>query len=135
MASSKLTQRQPMGDSIVQKLTAADLERMVPERGIAMIEFTAHWCSACQSFREAFTQLSAEHTDIFFGQIDVEKERLVARRFAIEAVPTLAVIHDRALVFRHVGALSFDALQDLLSQVRALAAETATPAPPKAEGK
>ncbi len=108
------------GGAAIQRLTSADLERAVPERGVAMIEFTVPWCTAGQSYRDAFTQLSARHPEVVFGRIDVEQELLVARRFRIDAVPTLTVIQHRALVFRYVGALSFAALEDLLSQVRRL---------------
>jgi thioredoxin 1 len=120
------------GDAAIRWLTSAELQRAVPEHGIAMIECTVPWCSAGRFGRGAFPRLSAEHPDVLFGRIDVEQELLVARRLSIEAVPTVLVIQDRALVGRYVGVLSFAALHDLLAQVRRRAGDETRGANPAA---
>jgi thioredoxin 1 len=101
-------------------LTSADFEQTVLENGIVHDDFWAAWCCPCRMFAPVFEKASEAHPDIVFGKVDTEAEQSLAAAARISSIPTLMAFRDGILVFSQPGALPGPALDDLITQVRAL---------------
>ena len=71
-------------------------------------------------FAPIFEQAAAANPDLVFAKVDTEAQQGLAGAFSIMSIPTLMVFREQVLVFSQPGALPAAALDDLISQVRAL---------------
>ena len=88
--------------------------------GIVLLDFWADWCRPCHQFAPVFEAVSEANPDATFAKIDTEAEQELAARYGITSIPMLVIYRDGIPVFGQPGALPQSALEDLLSQVRAL---------------
>jgi thioredoxin 1 len=102
------------------ELTAQDFERTVTDNDIVLVDFWASWCGPCRSFAPTYEAVSEDNEDIVFGKVDTEAEQLLAGQFGIRSIPTLMAFREGVLVFNQAGALPKAAVEDLVSQLRAL---------------
>ncbi len=103
-----------------RNLTAADFDEVVKGNDIVLVDFWAAWCGPCRSFAPVFEKASEVHEGIVFGKVDTEAEQQLAAAFGIMSIPTLMAFRDQILLYSQPGALPGAALEDLISQVKAL---------------
>ena len=67
-----------------------------------------------------FEKASEAHPDVVFGKINSDEQQELAAAFNIRSIPTLMVFREKVLLFQQAGALPGQALEQVLSQARAL---------------
>jgi thioredoxin 1 len=103
-----------------KEITGDTFEQTVTQPGIVLLDFWAEWCGPCRMFAPVFEAAAEKHQDITFGKIDTEAQQELAGALRITAIPTLMVFRDGILLFRESGALPAPALEQLVTQVKAL---------------
>ncbi len=101
-------------------LTMDNFNETIENNDIVLIDFWASWCGPCRAFKPIFEKAAEEHPDIAFASCDTEAEMQLAAAFQIRSIPTLMVFREKVLIFSQPGMLPAEALEDLISQVKAL---------------
>ena len=102
------------------ELTEQTFERAVLDGGIVLVDVWADWCGPCKAFAPIYDSTSAANDDIVFAKVDTDANEALSAAMGIQAIPTLMAFRDGIGVFSQAGALPRPALEDLISQVRAL---------------
>jgi thioredoxin 1 len=101
-------------------LTAANFDEVTGAEGIVLVDFWAEWCPPCKAFAPIYDKVSERHSDIVFGKVDTEADQELAVHFDIRSIPTIMAVRDGVIVFEQPGMLPEQALESLITQVRAL---------------
>ena len=102
------------------ELTAENFDTTITSNDIVIVDFWADWCGPCKMFAPTFEAVSEKDPQIVFGKVDTEVEQSLAAAAGIQSIPTLMVFREKVLLFSQAGALPPAALEDLITQVKAL---------------
>ena len=102
------------------ELTKENFERVITESPMVIVDFWAPWCGPCRGFAPIFEQAAEGHPDVVFGKINSDEQQELAGAFGIRSIPTLMVFRDKVVLFQQAGALPASALEQVLSQAKAL---------------
>ncbi|WP_427164620.1 thioredoxin [Streptomyces sp. C1-1] len=102
------------------ELTKDNFEETITGSEIVLIDFWAAWCGPCRMFAPVYEKAAARHPDIVFGKVDTEAQPELAGAFQISSIPTLMAVRDRTVLYAQPGALPPQALEELITKIRAV---------------
>lgn len=102
------------------EITADNFQETIENNTIVLMDFWAGWCGPCKLFGPVFDAVSAKNDDIAFGKCNTDEQGELASHLQIMSIPTLMVFRDKVLVFRQAGALSDQALDELITKIKEL---------------
>jgi thioredoxin 1 len=102
------------------ELTKDNFEQTVNGNPIVIVDFWAPWCGPCKGFAPVFEKAADAHADVVFAKVNTDEQQELAGAFGIRSIPTLMVFREKVIVFQQAGALPGQALEQVLTQARAL---------------
>ena len=102
------------------ELTKENFEQTVNGNPMVIVDFWAPWCGPCRGFAPVFEKASEAHPDVVFGKINSDEQQELATAFNIRSIPTLMVFREKVVLFQQAGALPGQALEQVLTQAKAL---------------
>ena len=77
-----------------------------------LVDLWAAWCGPCRMVSPALEQLAREKAgQLKLVKVDIERAPKLAKRFSVQAVPTLMVLYRGEVIARQPGAAPVDALR------------------------
>ena len=102
------------------ELTQENFEKTVNDNPMVIVDFWAPWCGPCKGFAPVFEKASESHSDVVFAKVNTDEQQELAGSFGIRSIPTLMVFRDKVILFQQAGALPGNALEQVISQAKAL---------------
>ena len=82
-----------------------------------LVDFYADWCAPCRAMKPVLEDLKAQMgEDLSIFKIDVDKNQMIAERYAIKSIPTLILFKNGEPVWRKSGMASSVELQKAVAQ-------------------
>lgn len=102
------------------ELTKDNFEEVVTGNDTVIVDFWAPWCGPCKGFAPVFEQASEAHADVVFAKVNTDQQQELAAAFNIRSIPTLMLFREKVILFQQAGALPASALEQVLTQAKAL---------------
>jgi thioredoxin 1 len=94
-----------------------DFERIVSTAGsrLLLIEFYADWCAPCKELEPVLERLAWEERDrADFYKINLDANRPLAEFFRLRAIPYVALVKNRTIVYSLMGLREADAYRSAI---------------------
>jgi thioredoxin 1 len=125
MIATGPAQAAPSGRTVT--VSDRSFQEQVLSSGVpVLVAFGARWCMPCRKLEGALATVAGELAGrVRIVELDASSNRRAARRYGIEALPTLILFVNGQPVERATGALSAEEIKDLLSTLAPAAARPA----------
>ena len=117
MFSSKPSEKEKKKANKTIDLTDETYTEAVQTFPLLVVDCWAPWCAPCRIVGPIVDGLARKYTGkIYFGKLNVDKNRLIASEYQIMSIPTLLVYKNGELVDRIIGALPRQMLESRITR-------------------
>jgi len=104
--------------NVVKIASEADFKAKVEDvKGLVLADFYADWCGYCKKLAPVVEKLSGEYAGrVAFVKVNVDELKGLAKRFKVEALPTVILFKDGQPVETLVGYRDEDELKKVLDK-------------------
>lgn len=96
---------------MTNELTGKEFNEFI-KKGIALIDFHAHWCMPCVMMSPIVEDISKEFRGkIKVGKINVDENHEVAQKYDVRSIPTFIFFKDGKILDTFIGAVSKNELE------------------------
>lgn len=81
-----------------------EFDNFIEENETVLIDFWAEWCGPCRLLSPILEELDKENENWVIAKVNVDEAELVARKYNISSIPTLALFKNGKMVSRMEGA-------------------------------
>ena len=118
-----------------QTLTEANFDEVVTGNDVVFVCFCDSSSDGCRRFAPTFEASSNEHPDVVYGTVDVEAEQGLAAAANISRSPTIMAYRKGVLVYSQPDGLLPEALENVVTQVKAIDLDEDRKAPDQARNQ
>ncbi len=103
--------------SVIETTDATFKDDVLSAQEPVLVDFYATWCGPCKELSPTIDAMSEKYKGkVKFARVDVDKNREVTNKYGVEAMPTLKVFKNGAVVDQSVGLIPQEALVALLDK-------------------
>jgi len=86
---------EPMANGQVNLLFDHNFWDIIGKTKIAFVDFYGEWCNPCKALAPIFSELATDYAGkVYFGKIDIDKNRRAVAQFGVQSVPMVVVFKD-----------------------------------------
>jgi thioredoxin 1 len=100
------------------EVTESSFDSVATRDGLVIVDFWSPWCSPCNMLNPVIKQLAEKNNDITIGKLNTIENGGAARRFGIDAIPTILFFKDGNLVKKILGYHSENVLQKMINELK-----------------
>lgn len=101
-------------------ITKHNADETAAGNAIVFLEFWTDWCPSSRAFHPVYMAAAQRHQDLVFGQVNLDEQRELGRKFGVTAIPTTVALKHNTVVAFNVGSMSDQQLSDLIRDVRTI---------------
>lgn len=90
--------------------------KVLENNNVVLVDFYAAWCSPCKRLSAELEKLSSSRSNYEIIKVNLDELKDLARRYNINAIPTLVVFKDGQPVDRMIGVDNEEKIADLISR-------------------
>ena len=100
---------------MVKKINSDQMNEVTSSK-LAVIDFSATWCSPCRMLAPVLEEVSEELSDVDFFNMDVDDNQDIAQQYSIASIPAILVFKNGEVADQTVGFQPKQALIDFINK-------------------
>ena len=92
-----------------------DFEKLISENKTVLDCYT-EWCGPCKLFSKVFEAKESKYNDFKFCKLNVDKNKILAKKLGIMSVPTIIIYRDGEETKRTTGYMNEDDFDEFIKE-------------------